>query len=547
MTESNEPAALELAVRDADVGSDPPQPARSKAKLITIVLALFVSLFLAALDYTIVSPAIPTIAAHFHSASVYAWIGSAYILANAAFTVIWSKVSDIWGRKPALLMAIAIFFVGSALSGAARSTSMMIVGRAVQGSAAGGLIVLVSICISDLFSMRQRSLILGWTNGVWALASGIGPVLGGAFTEQASWRWCWYINLPFSALAFLLIFLLLDVHNPKTPFVAGLKAIDWFGSLAILGVTIMLLLGLQFGGVTFPWNSPTVICLIVFGLVMIAVFAVSEAKLARFPLMPLELFRSKSNVAVFIVCFPHGMIYVSIVYFLPLYFQAVGEASPLISGVLVLPVAILECVVGVLAGYINQITGRYLEVIVTGTAAMTLGCGLLIDLGASFSLPKVIIYQLVVGVGTGLLYQPPLIALQTLVKSQEDVAAATATFSFVRNLAAAISVMAGQVVFQNGMEAHASLLSESLPASIADLFLGRDAAANVVVIRGLSVTQKLLVKRAFAASMRNIWIMYTCVAAVGLLASLLIGKHTLSTQHSETKTGIVKEKETEAR
>ncbi|KAK5005309.1 hypothetical protein LTR28_007864 [Elasticomyces elasticus] len=349
---------------------------------------------------------------------------------------------------------------------------------------------------------RQRSLILGWTNGVWALASGIGPVLGGAFTEQASWRWCWYINLPFSALAFLLIFLLLDVHNPKTPFVAGLKAIDWFGSLAILGVTIMLLLGLQFGGVTFPWNSPTVICLIVFGLVMIAVFAVSEAKLARFPLMPLELFRSKSNVAVFII-------YVSIVYFLPLYFQAVGEASPLISGVLVLPVAILECVVGVLAGYINQITGRYLEVIVTGTAAMTLGCGLLIDLGASFSLPKVIIYQLVVGVGTGLLYQPPLIALQTLVKSQEDVAAATATFSFVRNLAAAISVMAGQVVFQNGMEAHASLLSESLPASIADLFLGRDAAANVVVIRGLSVTQKLL--------------------------------------HSETKTGIVKEKETEAR
>lgn len=143
---------------------------------------------------------------------------------------------------------------------------------------------------------------------MWAIAGGVGPVLGGALTQFASWRWCFWINLPICGTVFLLLLIFLDVHNPRTKVAQGLKAIDWFGSLSIVGLTLMLLLGLQFGGLTFPWDSPTVICLIVFGALMSILFIYSEKRIARYPLMPLALFRHRSNLASLLVCFTQGFV-----------------------------------------------------------------------------------------------------------------------------------------------------------------------------------------------------------------------------------------------
>jgi MFS family permease len=143
---------------------------------------------------------------------------------------------------------------------------------------------------------------------MWCLAGGVGPVIGGAFTQYASWRWCFWINIPVSGTTFILLVLFLDVHNPKTEILDGIKAIDWWGSFSILGLTLMLLLGLDFGGVIFPWNSPKVICLIVFGCLMSILFIFSEKRLARYPLMPLSLFRNPSNVASLVLCFVHGFV-----------------------------------------------------------------------------------------------------------------------------------------------------------------------------------------------------------------------------------------------
>ena len=174
----------------------PPEPEASRTKLQTVIimLCLCASVFLAALDTTIITTALPTISEHFHSNAGYTWIGSAYLLANSASTPSWGKFSDIWGRKPIILLAAAIFFLGSLLAAISVNIGMLITARAIQGIGGGGLIILTNICISDLFSMRNRGTYFGVIGMVWALASAVGPVLGGVFTEKVSWRWCFYVN-----------------------------------------------------------------------------------------------------------------------------------------------------------------------------------------------------------------------------------------------------------------------------------------------------------------------------------------------------------------
>ena len=155
---------------------------------------------------------------------------------------------------------------------------------------------------------RNRGFYLGLTGVVWSLASGVGPLIGGTLTQYVSWRWNWWINLPASAFSFLVLCFYLRVHNPRTNLLKGIQAIDWIGMLCILGMTLMVLLGLNLGGVISPWGSPKVICLVVFGVVMSLVFLIYEATLARNPMMPMQILRRNSNVACLLVCFTHGFV-----------------------------------------------------------------------------------------------------------------------------------------------------------------------------------------------------------------------------------------------
>jgi EmrB/QacA subfamily drug resistance transporter len=512
---------------------------RSEFRITMILVACLLSLFIAALDVTIVATAVPTITSELNSPAGYAWIGGAYLIATAAGAPIWAKLSDIWGRKIILLAAVALFMGSSIVCALAVNMTMLITGRAIQGAAGGGLIMLVNIVISDVFSMRRRSLFLGLCEAIWAIAGASGPILGGLLVDKASWRWCWWINLPCCVVAFVILLFFLDVHNPRTPFKDGIKAIDWAGSLSILALTIMVLLGLDFGGSVYAWSSPKVICLIVFGALCSVIFIYSEKRLAKYPLMPMALFSERSNVATLLVVFFHGISFIGTEYYLPLYFQSAKEASALKSGGLLAPQIVTTSLMGILSGVVINRTGRYRELIWMGPVILTLGNGLYIHFGSNTSIGEIIGFEVIAGIGSGLQFTPPMVALQALC-AQDDIGTTTSTLSFTRAMGLAISVVLGGVVFQNSMNNQASTLrAAGIPANITELLSGRNAAANVMIARSLSDSiQKRAVVDAFSFSLRNLWIMYTGFSFCGIIASLFISKAVLSKEHIETITGL---------
>lgn len=515
---------------------------RSKGKIAVIMLALCMAVFLAALDVTIVTTALPTISEDFHSSAGYTWIGSAFLLANAASIPSWGKVSDIFGRKPMLLLANIIFMIGSLVAALSNSIGMLITARAIQGIGGGGLIILVNIVIGDLFSLRNRGAFYGIIGGVWAIASSVGPIIGGLFTEDVTWRWCFYVNLPLDGLAFFILLFFLDLKTPRTPLLDGLKAIDWVGSLTIIGGTLMFLFGLQYGGVTAPWDSAEVICLILFGVVLWVFFGVWEYKFAKYPIMPMTIFSKPSNIATLSVVFFHGFVFISASYYLPLYFQAIRGASPIHSGIDLLPTALSLALGSLSTGIIIKKTGLFLPPIYFGMFMMTLGFGLFIDFDANSPWSKLIPFQIIAGLGTGPIFQAPIIALQAHINPR-DIGTGTATLGFVRQLATSCSVVIGQVVYQNQMEKKSGTLTKALGPKLAKVLGGGGAGAATQLIDGLPQAERSVVQRAFANSLMPMWIMYCCFAACGLVSAFFIRRQQLSKEHVETKTGMEAEKE----
>ena len=510
---------------------------RTKLQTVILMLALCSSLFLAALDISIITTAVPTIAAEFKSNLGYTWIGSAFILANGAVVPIWGKISDIWGRKTILLIAIGVFWVGSLICGLSPNMAMLISGRAVQGVGGGGIITLVNICVSDLFSPRNRGFYFGIVSVTWAVASAIGPVLGGIFTSKATWRWCFYINLPTCGVAMPILYLVLKLHNPRTSVRQGLLAVDWLGSATIVSATIMFLLGLEFGGVDYPWKSATVICLLTFGALLAGVFVIVEWKVARYPITPLFLFKDRNNVAALSIAFIHAFVFLSGSYFLPLYFQGVLAESSLQSGIYLLPYVLPLSAVSIIAGFSIKKTGNYKIPIVAGMAVATIGFGLFVDFEAEKDLTKIIIYQIVAGIGIGPNFQSPLIALQSTVEPR-DIASATSTFSFARQMGGAISIVLGGALFDNGMQGQYKELVSILGEEKASRLNGENASASVAFIDALKGEDAMIARRAYLEALQTMYIMYVSVSGLGLLTSLMIRQKKLSKQHTEHKTGL---------
>ncbi|KAJ4375353.1 hypothetical protein N0V83_002439 [Neocucurbitaria cava] len=510
-----------------------------RRNMIPIMIALCVASFLAILDISFVTTALPTIAAHFKASQIsYSWVGSSYLVTQSALAPLWGKVSDIFGRKPIVLLATFVFFIGSLMCAVANSIAVLIAGRAIQGAGAGGVLLIVAILIGDLVSPRQRGLYFGILGGVYAIAISSGPLIGGVLAENIGWRWCFYINLPFQGIAFALLVFFLHVHDPRTEIIKGLMAVDWLGSIAITGSVFMLLLGLQYGGEVYPWSSAIVVCLILFGVLVCGIFVGIEWKLARYPVLPLRLFTTRPIIALFVVDLTHGFLLYGTAYFVPFYFQVVVGATPIDSAVWSLPLAIPLALFTIGTGLYMRKTGKYLYMIIAGMALSTLGTGLLIDFGAEINWPKIIIYQLIIAVGLGPNFQAPTIALQARFPPA-DAAVAVSAASAIRALSAAFSIVLGGVILENRLSAQSGrLIASGVSPAIAEAIARNGAAGSVELVAQLTPAQQNIFRLAVKDSLADMWIFFVVLSGIGLIASFLVGSDELSDEHVEHKTGL---------
>lgn len=304
---------------------------------------------------------------------------------------------------------------------------------------------------------------------------------------------------------------------------------DWFGTLTILAATVFLLVGLQLGG-TSDYGTPLVICLLVFGSLAYVVFPFTQwwgEKRGGSPIMPLRIFRDISNLSALGVCACDALVFNSVAYFLPLYFQLILSTSPAISGVYMLAVAIPLALVSLLGGWIIQKTGRYLEVLQGGLALMTVGVGLFISFGPSLDLGKIIGFLVVLGIGMGPNFQAPLTALQSRIQ-ESDIAAGTSAFGFVRMVSGAIGVVVGQVVFQIMMRPHLGQFTDAgLSRDFAEALAGGEAVSEATTVAQLPALQRFVVRSGMTEALRGTWIFYTVVSGLGLIVSFGIQRKKL--------------------
>ncbi|KAM7216782.1 Major facilitator superfamily domain containing protein [Rhypophila decipiens] len=396
---------------------------------------------------------------------------------------------------------------------------MLIAARAKQGMGGGGLI----------------------TGAVWAVATAIGPIIGGAFTEYATWRWCFWFNLPFDGLSLIITILFLHIHNPKTPLLKGLQAIYWLGSSLIVGATLMFLIGLESDGTSAPWTSALVICLIIFGLVTYLLFAIRQ-RFAQYPIIPRRILATLSRICTFAVVFSHGTGFIAPVFFLPLYFQSVLGASPLQSGIWMLALAVSFTLSGIIMGIFIQKTGHYIWIIRASMRLFTLALGLMITFDEERNWAKIICFQVLLAAGIGASMQTLVIAIQALI-DVKDIGVATGTLNFIRNLATGVSVVVGQVILQGVLGGHGDELRQAgIDEHVVDRLVNGGAIAASTSGGGLMTdwteVQGRVYRAAVADGLSKMWIFYTALVGMGFVPTFGITKTELGTEHEVTRTGL---------
>ncbi|HET7647890.1 MAG TPA: MDR family MFS transporter [Gaiellaceae bacterium] len=374
-----------------------------------IFVALLLVLLLAALDQTIVSTALPTIVGDLGGIAHLSWVVTAYLLASTITGPLYGKLGDLYGRKKVLQSAIVLFLIGSVLCGIAQSMTQLIAFRALQGLGAGGLMVVTLAVVGDIIPPRERGRYQGYFGAVFGLSTVIGPLLGGFFVDNLSWRWIFYVNLPVGAVALSVIATAFHTREVHTR-----HAMDYLGAALLAGALAAIVLFTSLGGTTWAWSSPEVIGLIVLSVVLVPAFLYVESR-AEEPILPLSLFSNHTFSLTSAIGFIVGFALFGAITYLPLYLQVTKGSSPTVSGLQLTPLMAGVLVTSIASGQLISRLGRYRMFPIAGTALMVVAMFLLAQLHTETSTWVAAVYACILGLGLGMVMQVLVLAVQNSV------------------------------------------------------------------------------------------------------------------------------------
>ncbi len=486
-------------------------------RVLIIIGALMLGMLLAALDQTIVSTALPTIVGDLGGAAHIAWIVTAYLLASTVSTPLWGKLGDLYGRKSFFQASIVIFLVGSALSGTSESMTMLICFRAIQGLGAGGLMVGAQAIIGDVVPPRDRGRYQGLFGAVFALATVIGPLLGGFLTQSVSWRWVFYINLPLGALALFVTASVLPGNLAKVKHV-----IDYAGAILLTLSASALVLLASLGGTTYPWGSAPILALAAAGVGLLVLWALIERRAVE-PILALRLFANRVFSASSAIGFVVGFALFGAITFLPVFLQVAKGADPTTSGLQLLPLMAGLLATSIGSGILISRWGRYKVFPVAGTAVMTLGMYLLSTVKADTSDAVMYLYMAVLGAGLGAVMQVLVIAVQNAVEYR-DLGAATAGATFFRSIGGSFGTAIFGAIFANVLSVRLTKDLHGLPVP-----RGLGATVSPGLLRHISPALAHGVVQAYSSTIGTLFVVAVPVAGVAFLLTWLLPELRLRT------------------
>ncbi|CAF3633044.1 hypothetical protein QX201_012856 [Fusarium graminearum] len=413
-----------------------------------IIVSVFAAMLLVALDRTIIATAIPQITNDFQSLGDIGWYGSAYMLTTAAFQLIFGRIYRFYDLKKTFLTCILTFEIGSAICGAAPNSVAFIIGRAIAGIGAAGIMTGSMMSIIPMVPLHKRPLFQSMFGMVFGVSSVVGPLIGGAFTQHATWRWCFYMNLPVGAVASIFLFFFHTLSEKKrepVPALEHITRLDPLGTFFFVPSMVCLILALQWGGSTYAWGNWRLILLfVVFGVTLIA-FAVVQIKMPKTATIPVKVITQRTMLAcAWVSIFAGGSMMVA-VYYVPLWFQATKDVSPVDSGIYTIPLVLSLVVASIISASFTQRIGYYVPSMILCPCIMSIGQGLLTTLKPDTGSSHWIAFQFLVGFGLGLGIQSTGLAIQATLPKEEVPTGLSITF-FGQQLGGAIFVSVGQTI-----------------------------------------------------------------------------------------------------